>query len=180
MLLLGLITLVHLQCGRRWKVLVVASVLVVGLAGFGLKYAGFFRRGATSVSARFDYWSAAAKTTLRNPIFGTGPGTFAISYEKIKRPESEMAKLTHNDYLQQASDSGLLGIGTFSVLVIGIVLIGRPRRTNKFKDWLPFTIWLGLVGWWLQGLLEFGLYIPALAWPGFALSGWLLANRENA
>lgn len=177
MLLLGLITLVHLPFGRRWKVLVVASVLVVGLAGFGLKYAGFFRRGATSVSARFDYWSAAAKTALRNPIFGTGPGTFALSYEKIKRPESEMAKLTHNDYLQQASDSGLLGMGTFSAFVLGIVSLGRPRPDSAVNDWLAFAIWLGLVGWWLQGFLEFGLYIPALAWPGFGLSGWLLANR---
>lgn len=45
------------------------------------------------------------------------------------------------------------------------------------QDWLVFGVWLGVLGWSLQGFAEFGLYIPALAWPAFAFLGWLLAKQ---
>jgi hypothetical protein len=38
------------------------------------------------------------------------------------------------------------------------------------------AVWLGVLGWALQGVIEFGLYIPALAWPAFAFLGWLLGR----
>ncbi len=220
MLLLGLLALLRLPFAKRWKLALAGLVLVAGLLGFGFKYAGFFRQGATSVSARLDYWQAAARTAAANPVFGTGPGTFAIPYQKIKRPESEMARLVHNDYLQQASDSGFLGLATLGAFVVGVLIRTRPRSgeglacifhtlpterrsvtgfegserekpvTDRRSTLSPiqsayeicglgsvrFAVWLGLVGWWLQGLLEFGLYIPALAWCGFTLMGWLLAT----
>jgi len=46
-------------------------------------------------------------------------------------------------------------------------------------DRLHFATWLGLLGWSLQSLMEFGLYIPALAWPAFTLIGLLLGNRSR-
>ena len=128
MLLLGLLALLRLPFSQRLKIALVAGVLLVGLAGFFWKYATFFQKGATSVSARFDYWRAAVQTAKDKPLFGTGPGTFAIAYEKIKRPESEMARLVHNDYLEQASDSGLVGLpGLHSVLVAGAVTCSYPK-----------------------------------------------------
>jgi hypothetical protein len=36
-----------------------------------------------------------------------------------------------------------------------------------------------LLGWSGQGLVEFGLYVPALAWPAFTLFGWLWGVAEN-
>ena len=125
MLLLGLIALLRLPFSQRLKVALVAGVLVAGLAGFFWRHAAFFQKGATSVSARFDYWRAAVQTAKDKPLFGTGPGTFAIAYEKIKRPESEMARLVHNDYLEQASDSGLVGLA-------GLHSLHRRRRGQEF------------------------------------------------
>jgi hypothetical protein len=37
-----------------------------------------------------------------------------------------------------------------------------------------FGVWLGLLGWFVQGLFEFGLYVPGSAWIAFALLGSLL------
>jgi hypothetical protein len=34
-------------------------------------------------------------------------------------------------------------------------------------------MWLGLLGWAIQAFIEFGLYIPALAWPMFVFCGIL-------
>lgn len=178
MLLLGMIALLRLPFRQQFKIFLVVGVLLAGLAGFFWKYSGFFERGATSVSARFDYWRAAVETTKENPAFGSGPGTFSIAYKKIKKPESEMARLAHNDYLEQASDSGMVGFLAYLAWVTGSLAF--IYRNVGFKgDWLKFSIWLGLLGWSLQSLVEFGLYIPALAWPAFSLLGWLLGRAAN-
>jgi hypothetical protein len=203
MLCLGLIALLRLPWGKGLKVGLVAAVLLLGLTGFFWKYAKFFQKGATSVSARFDYWSAALQTARAHPVFGTGPGTFAIPYHRIKRPESEMARLVHNDYLEQASDSGVPGFALYTIFIAATLIRSFPRHTLRGKnparpgisesgdhlsisaaeaqdqEWLMFSVWLGLVGWSLQGFVEFGLYIPALAWPAFALIGWLIARTPN-
>ncbi len=174
-LLLALVALLHLSWSRRAKVALVSVLLVFGLAGFFVKYANFFQRGATSVSARFDYWRAAFQTTAAKPVFGTGPGTFSIAYQAVKRPESEMSRLTHNDYLQQASDSGVLGGLTYLAFALSILVCGYSKPATP-ETRPRFSVWLGLLGWTLQGLMEFGLYIPALAWTAFGLAGWLVGT----
>ena len=181
MLLLGLLALLRLPFNQRLKVVLVTGILVAGLAGFFLRHAMFFKKGATSVSARFDYWRAAVQTAKDKPLLGSGPGTFGIAYERIKRPESEMAWLVHNDYLEQASDSGLAGLVAYALFIAGALGRSFPRPgkapTAQPDDWLTFAVWLGVLGWSLQSFLEFGLYIPALAWPAFAFLGWLLGRQ---
>ena len=188
----------------------IAAVLLGGLTGFFWKYSSFFQKGATSVSARFDYWEAALRTTLAHPVVGTGPGTFSIAYQKVKRPESEMARLAHNDYLEQASDSGLPGFVLYAACIIGVLVFTWPKpgqrlplmagqpQTHGSEDrgqpggadaCLPmaetseqqilFALWLGVLGWALQGLMEFGLYIPGLAWPAFTFMGLLLGRCDQ-
>lgn len=155
------------------KLLIVAAVFGVGLIAFAARNQAYFKRGATSVSARGDYWRAAFTTFKERPVFGAGPGTFAKTYQRIKPPEAEMAKLAHNDYLEQACDSGVIGFVTYALFWLGslALLLGKVRA-----DSFRFAIWLGLLGWALQSGVEFGLYIPALAWPVFLLTGWLWSD----
>jgi len=177
MLLLGLLAFLRVPVRRPVKIAIITTVLVLGLAGFFARHLGFFQKGATSVSARFDYWRAAVQTTAAHPMVGTGPGTFYLAYQKLKRPESEMARLTHNDFLEQASDSGVPGFLTYAAWVVGCLLFQFKRGVAH--DWRTFTLWLGLLGWFLQGTMEFGLYLPALAWPAFTLLGFLASTGLN-
>jgi hypothetical protein len=201
MLLLGVIFLLQLELpfGKTLKIGLIAGIVLLGIAGFALKYAGFFKKGATSVSARFDYWQAAIHTVRAKPLFGSGPGTFLLAYEQVKRPESEPARLVHNDYLEQASDSGLPGFLAFSLFVIAALCWTAPRSGRRKEadpgsagvspasptppthdtNWQTLSVWLGLLGLALQSLFEFGLYIPALAWPFFALLGYLIGRKAN-
>jgi O-antigen ligase len=181
MLALGLVGQLRLPFSRRLKVALVTVVLLAGLAGFFWRHATFFQKGATSVSARFDYWRAAAQTVKDKPVFGTGPGTFAIAYGRVKKPESEMARLAHNDYLEQASDSGVPGMLAYIIFIVAGLAWSFPwagkAQTLGSDDWPTFAVWLGVLGWGLQSLAEFGLYIPALAWPAFTFLGWLLGRK---
>jgi len=81
-----------------------------------------------------------------------------------------MSRLVHNDYLQQASDSGFPGLLAYTALIGGS--IWRLYRQGV-ADALRFALWLGLAGWAGHSLVEFGLYIPALSWLPFTLLGWL-------
>jgi hypothetical protein len=174
-LLVGLVVVLKLKFSRAIKVGLIMGVLVLGLAGFFARHLGYFHRGATSVSARFDYWRAAVHIAAEHPIFGTGPGTFYIPYEKIRNPSSEPSRMTHNDYLEQGSDSGIPGLLLYTGFVVGS-LVWIARRREFLTDWQNFAIWLGVLGWALQSLMEFSLYIPALSWSAFAFLGWMIGK----
>lgn len=173
MLGMGLVALLHLeQLASRLKWLAVAILLAVGLVGFYGKHSGYFARKTNSATARLDYWQAAWTLLKEKPLFGSGPGTFKVGYQRLKPPEAEPAKLAHNDYLQQGSDSGIVGLCSYLALIAGSVA-GLYRRIRKQWDWLLFVVWLGVAGLAVQELVEFSLYIPALAWPFFLFLGWL-------
>jgi O-antigen ligase len=175
-LLMVAVWLLHLRFPRKLKVIFVTVGLVLGLAAFFIRFSGYFQKGATSVGARFTYWSAAVETVRERPVFGTGPGTFSKAYARIKPADAEMARLTHNDYLEQASDSGIVGGLTFTGFIL--LSMGCLYRTARERGWDTFAVWLGLLGWSAQAFIEFGLYIPGLAWPVFLFFGWLWGLRE--
>jgi hypothetical protein len=160
----------------KWPVLI--AIIVVGLGLFAARFHGYFASGATSVSARFDYWRAAVATTVSHPWLGTGPGTFQRPYAQIKSPAAEMARLAHNDYLEQFSDSGVAG-GILYAAWIGLSLWTIARRVWRTDNTAAFALFLGVSAWFIQGLGEFSLYVPALAWTAFTLLGWLLAATGN-
>jgi hypothetical protein len=170
--LLGGVWVFRMDWPRRWKAAVFLTIITAGLAVFAFRFQGYFVAGATSVGARFDYWRAAVQITGEHKLLGSGPGTFQRPYALIKSPEAEMARLTHNDYLEQFSDSGLIG-GISYAAWFGLLLLTLGRRVWGLKDPLIFAIFAGLLGWSLHGLVEFGLYIPALAWLAFSFFGCL-------
>jgi O-antigen ligase len=177
-LVLAILVLGRHRVPRKFKLSMILGLLVLGLGGFFVKYASYIEKGATSVGARFDYWRAALSTFKEHPILGTGPGAFSVPYAKIKPASAEMARLVHNDYLEQASDSGLVGFVAYGVFVLG--LLGLLYRHSNL-DWikLSYPLWLGLLGWALQSSVEFPLYIPAIAWPAFAFLGFLTGTYQR-
>lgn len=175
---LGGLCLLRLDWPKKLKLAAVALVLVVGLGIFTVRFHNYFAAGATSVGARFDYWRAAAQTTMAKPMLGTGPGTFQRPYAQLKSPDSEMARLTHNDFLEQFSDSGIVGgLAYAGWIILALSIAGKTssRRGNVVR----FAIFIGVLAWFAQGFGEFGLYIPAPAWVAFTLLGCLIGPEIN-
>ena len=177
-LALSALYLFRLKWPARLKIAALAAIAVLGLGVFAVRFHHYFAAGATSVMARFDYWRAAVETTVANPVAGTGPGTFQRPYEQIKSPDAEMARLAHNDYLEQFSDSGIPG-GIFYGAWIVTALTTIGKRFWRTSNQMIFAIFAGLLGWFVQGFGEFSLFIPALAWTAFTLLGCLLALTAN-
>lgn len=180
LLALGIVGLylLRLQWSRKLKLAVVGLVMVAGLGVFAIRFHHYFAKGATSVVARFDYWQAAVQTTATHPLLGTGPGTFQHPYEKIKSPQAEMTRLTHNDYLEQFSDSGVPGGMAYTAwLFLALLTVGKKLWSSS--DAVCVAMLAGVFGWFVQGLGEFSLYIPALAWTAFTLLGLLIGLKMN-
>jgi hypothetical protein len=175
---LGGLYLLRINWPAKLKFTTLAAVAILGLGIFAVRFHTYFAAGATSAGARLDYWRAAVQTTAKNPLVGTGPGTFQRPYEQIKSPDAEMARLAHNDYLEQFSDSGVPG-GIFYGAWIVLALATVGKRVWKTGNQIMFAIFIGLLGWFVQGVGEFSLYIPALAWTAFALLGCSLALTGN-
>jgi len=171
-LLLAVLTIfIKANLSKKIKTVVAILLVCMGTIAFFTVHSDYFKRGATSVTARFDYWQAAVANTVKNPIIGTGPGTFGICYQKLKKPESEMARLCHNDYLEQFTDSG---IPAGLAWLIFILAYSKKIITNlKNYSAINYCIALGLLAFILQAFTEFSLYIPAIALPFFTLLGGL-------
>ncbi len=146
--------------------------LAAGLGGFLWKYSDYFREGATSVAARLHYWSAAGAAAWENPLTGTGPGTFHRTYSRLRPEEAEHARLAHNDYLQQASDSGLPAALLYLAWIGASLWRLRPPRPDPLQE----ALWYGMAAFALQNLAEFFLYVPALSGTFFLLLGWALGQ----
>ncbi|HEU6447141.1 MAG TPA: O-antigen ligase family protein [Verrucomicrobiae bacterium] len=175
---MGGVYLLRLRWPAKWKIAAVTAIAVLGLGVFALRFHHYFAKGATSVEARFDYWRAAVQTAASEPLFGTGPGTFQHPYARLKSPASEMTRLTHNDFLEQFSDSGIPG-GLFYTGWIFIAFVFIGRRLWKSQNQIISAISLGLFGWFVQGLVEFELYVPTLAWIAFTLLGYTIVLAAN-
>lgn len=167
--------LLHLQMSRQLRAGIICAILLLGLGGFAVKNLAYFKKGATSASARLIYWKAALQVANEHPLLGAGPGTFAKTFAPIKPPEAEMARLTHNDYLEQACDSGWPAFVIFTAFIATVLYFGH---SVVVRSPLHLAVWLGALGWALQSFVEFGLYIPAIAWTAFLFLGWLLGNRN--
>jgi O-antigen ligase len=168
----------------RWTCL--AVLLGAGLLAFLGRHAGYFEKGASSLAARRDYWRVAWTLTEARPLLGYGPGTFQVPYRELKPPEAEMARLAHNDYLQQGCDAGvpalLLYAGFIGVSLVALrpafLRVGSRPGGGGGGEPVATAVWLGLLGFAGQGMVEFGLYIPALAWPFFLFLGWAWGRRS--
>jgi hypothetical protein len=174
----GVFWLFRLKWSRRLKSVMITAIIVGGLVVFAVRFQSYFAKGATSLGARFDYWRAAVRVTAEHPVFGTGPGTFQHPYASLKRPDAEMARLVHNDYLEQFSDSGIVGGITYAIW-IALLFWVIGRRIWNSANWLEFGVLVGLLAWFVQGFIEFSLFVPALAWTAFTLAGCLLAQSGN-
>ena len=162
----------------RGRTMAITILVLVGMVAFAIRFRAYFAAGATSVSARFDYWQVAWRTAVDHPGFGTGPGTFMRPYAQKKAPEAEMTRLVHNDYLEQFSDSGFPG-GLLYLGWVGSALWLSGRTTLRHREPVRTALWLGAAAWFIQGFVEFSLYIPGLAFLGWTFLGALTNGDQS-
>ncbi len=152
------------------------TIMFLGLLGKG-PLANFL--GSSTTFSRLDYWRAAIRMLLDNPIFGVGLDGYRDSYRlyrdesAIKRfGESQTADSAHNLFLDLFSAGGFpLGI-TFLVISIfpAYLVLQRVLRESQrdglgillLSAWVSFQVQalssvsnlgIGIWGWFLLGTM---------------------------
>ena len=83
---------------------------------------------------RLKIWELGRKMIDDHPILGVGPGNFPQASQLYARGEILGRGLaSHNMYINVASETGLVGLGVFLVLMIFAVLNTR-RATHRARD----------------------------------------------
>jgi O-antigen ligase len=123
---------------------------------------------APSDQDRAVEWSTAFHQWASAPVLGVGPDQPLIFHAT----DGTFAHFAHNEYLQVAADSGLVGLALFGLAAVAVV------RAIRRIDVLTSCAAAALVCWAVAGGLDFDWHLPVVG----LLGGWCagLAARRGA
>jgi hypothetical protein len=117
---------------------------------------------------RFEAWSDATRIIRDFPVTGSGLNTFGVAMMVYQSSNRQLHfQEAHNDYLQLASEGGLLlGVPLLLALLIFVRDVRRRFRESPKEGttyWLRVGATVGLVGIAMQSVLDFSLQMPGNA-----------------
>lgn len=137
-----------------------ATILVLGFAFGSEKLGSRMREFELGYNGRENTYTMARPMADEHPLFGTGPGTFAVLFQFYRTDEDTYwpAQL-HNDWLETRITFGWIG----SSLIAGAFLSVLARRFFPGAircGWrFPTLIWLGLAGCLVEARFDFPFQI---------------------
>jgi O-antigen ligase/tetratricopeptide (TPR) repeat protein len=146
----------------------------VGIMGLAIVVVGLAFNAHHDPSENFtrlSIWHAALAMARDFPLSGTGPFEFPRLYQTLRDPGGEpLGFHAHNVVLTIAAETGLIGL---AAVLFGWWRFARELRARLRGDG-PFTtvaaaIAAGLIGTWVQGLIDtssivvFALWLPFMA-----------------
>lgn len=138
--------------------------------------------GSKEVAARFYYWLMAIEMLKSHPLLGVGYGNFDVNFWDYvdayqRRPQSEYFRyvlqesirgirplFVHNDHLQIATESGILGalvwLALWTTLIIQAFRSAARLAGSHANLLLGATLIASLLCFAIDGLTNFPLHVP--------------------
>ena len=135
---------------------------------------------------RINRWSCAIRMFEDKPVFGFGPGTYMFKYGPYQLNENRTIISTnsadggnaHSEYLGPLSESGVLGLLTF-LLIVGTVIYTAVQTYMRVNDKRLKSIVLaalvGLVTYYIHGFLNNFLDTDKLSVPFWGFTAMIVA-----
>ena len=135
---------------------------------------------------RINRWSSAIRMFGDKPIFGFGPGTYMFQYAPYQLNENRTIISTnsgdggnaHSEYLGPLSESGVLGMLTF-LLIIGVVIYTAVhtymRLTDRRLKSFVLAALVALVTYYVHGFLNNFLDTDKLSVPFWGFTAMIVA-----
>lgn len=156
---------------------VLVGLLFLGFGALAFSGAAAMERlqGLDIVTSRLAPWKDMTNLLRFFPLFGSGFGTFAATYWPYQRNVTyEFWQYAHNDYLQAATEGGILGLVTMAAVA------GRLRRSLRPSSGLGDVLRGGLWAFAIQAALDFPSHVPANAAVMVCLAAACTAPTEGA
>ncbi len=121
-----------------------------------------------SVEARTEAAHTALPIVRDFPLFGTGGGSFYNIFLSYRTPNygATYVDHTHNDFVEIATDYGLVGVGilgTLVVLTLAVAIRSLAQRKDKLPWGIAFGVAMAIVALLFHSTVDFNLQIPANA-----------------
>jgi len=166
-----------------------STLLILGLAllwgiWIGLDAViGRFFNVSEDLKGRWMIWRDTWKAIRDFPIFGTGLGTFSQILPMYKTFHiRRFVSHAENDFLQLASEVGLIGMGILFILFIFLLVKAVPRiRSMSITDsgrYIGIGSLVGILALMFHSLFERNLQVPANAFLFTFL--WTLVLRKTS
>ena len=132
-------------------------------------------------NTRWDLWAGTLRSFARSPLFGSGLGSYrhVIGLDK---PATGAAVLeqAHNDWLEWASTSGMVGVVVLILALVAVAVSLRPDRVRRLRFELRYPLAgaaVALVATALHETVGFGLQTPLnryllAVWVGLVWGVW--------
>lgn len=135
---------------------------------------------------RLNRWACALRMFAEEPFLGFGPGTYMFKYGAFQKFSERSGISTnfaegggsHSEYLGPLSEQGLLGPLLFLLIIAVTVQTTATfmvRTRNSSEKLLARSVLLGLVTYWVHGLLNFFLDTEKLSVPFWGFIAILVA-----
>ena len=160
------------------------SYLGLAIIGFVVVLVGILNKGPLasllykeSVTYRGDYWRAAWKMTVDNPIFGVGLDSYGDWYRRSRTIEATLRRgpdvtsnAAHNVYLDISAYGGFPLALIYIVLMVLVIISALKviKRSQSFNSGF-----VGLVAGWVAFQAQSIISINQI---GLALWGWVLSG----
>jgi hypothetical protein len=112
---------------------------------------------STSIRLKVE-WPRAIRAFLKNPIIGTGYSSITLA--------------TDNDYLRAIGETGMLGLGSFVLIFVGLYYIFKKYRFGNDIDSVFVASFVGST----IGILVTAVFIDIFEASKFATIYWLMAG----
>ena len=200
--LFSLIVLLSLSLWALEKKRVIIKTAIIGMVIVLISLGGMFLKGPQlpqdylsqrfdallnlsygSIVGRISTYKYTLKIVFDHPLLGTGPGTFPDVFPRYRPVQGWHAFINyaHNDYLQIASEIGIIGLVSFFLIIITLLSQGFSAISSS-KGWIKalyIGILSGLFGILLHGIFDGNLtIIPANILHFYLLSAILSAKLE--
>jgi len=155
---------------RRWRgrsaLGIIAAAIVAVLFVFN------YHHNPSENYTRLSIWQAGVLMFERFPLTGVGPFVFEKIYPFVRLPDGEPTAFhAHSFLLTVAAELGIVGVAAVLFAWWRFIVIFRDRlaTTNRANATLALAVAAGLLGTWVQGLIDtvsvviFGLWLPFMA-----------------
>ena len=142
-------------------------------------------RGEQSVEERAEPFLYAVPLVRTYPWLGSGGGTFYVVFPGYRSQEVvSFFDFVHNDYVQFAVESGMVGLALLGLLVLStlrIVLKTQSERRDPLARGVAFGVTMGIISLMIHSWVDFNLQIPANALTFVVLlaMGWVAYSVER-
>ena len=172
----------RLKWGGVTGILVGVILCMIAVGSPGERFRGI----GGEISFRAQVCSDTVSMWRDNPVWGTGPGSFAAVFPYYQSMPSEMFTLLHAhcEPLEFLAEWGVLGAVIFLAGVAWILLSTPPNEAAVVQkpSWSRVEgvgLWMALAGIGLHGLIDFPFSHPLIALMTVMLIGILAGQKSK-